>query len=85
MLPKAQKEVLLSRQDLRQLWGSESDSNMKGPAREQSRLSCGEDGKRPGVGQCGSHVLLHFSPAREQPFKGEEGCSEKGVIPNLRA
>lgn len=41
VLPKAQKEVLLGRQDLRQLWGSESNSNVtQGPARKQSGLSC---------------------------------------------
>lgn len=41
VLPEAQKEVLLGRQDLRQLWGSESNRNVtQGPARQQSRLSC---------------------------------------------
>lgn len=39
MLPEAQKEVLLGRQDLCQLWGSESDSNI--------RALPGKDGEQP--------------------------------------
>lgn len=84
MLPKAQKEVFLSRQDLRQLWGPESDRDVTdGPPGSGADLPRGRvvNGQRQGsVG-----AAFCFSSS-EQPFKRGEGCSEKGiwVAPHLR-
>ena len=73
MLPEAQKEVLLGRQDLCQLWGSESDSNVTAVP--------GKDGEQPVPGCDGGHVLFHSASFLEnrgwQPFKWEEGFSKK--------
>lgn len=73
MLPEAQKEVLLGRQDLCQLWGSESDSNITALP--------GKVGEQPVQGSMGATFCSIFAAFLEnrgwQPFKGEGGFSKK--------
>lgn len=91
MLPEAQKEVLLSRQDLRQLWGSESNSNItESPARKQTDFHAGRMETSQWQGSMGvifCSILLPFlRTGADSPSKGKKGVlrSASGSRPNLQ-
>lgn len=88
MLPEAQEEVLLGRQDLRQLWGSESHSkHVESPAREQADFPVGRMEHSQGQSSVGVTVCsLLFSSLKTgagSPSKGKKDGFLR-VTPNLR-